>query len=52
MEEKGFISSRFENAPRDEGGLPRRIYEPTAFGRRVLRAYAHVARRLTPELAR
>jgi DNA-binding PadR family transcriptional regulator len=52
MEDKGFISSRFENGPPDEGGLPRRIYEPTAFGRRVLRAYAHVARRLTPELTR
>jgi DNA-binding PadR family transcriptional regulator len=52
MEEKGFISSRLEDAPADEGGLPRRIYEPTAFGRRVLKAYAHVARTLTPELAR
>jgi DNA-binding PadR family transcriptional regulator len=52
MEEKGFIASRLESAPPDEGGLPRRIYEPTAFGRRVLSAYAHIARRLTPELAR
>jgi PadR family transcriptional regulator, regulatory protein PadR len=52
MEEKGFISSRLENGPADEGGLPRRVYEPTAFGRKVLAAYAHVARRLTPELAR
>lgn len=52
MEDKGFISSRLESGPADEGGLPRRIYEPTAFGRRVLSAYAHVARRLTPELAR
>ena len=52
MEDKGFIASRLEPAPADEGGLPRRIYEPTAFGRRVLSAYAHVARRLTLELAR
>src|SRR4051794_586809 len=52
MEEKGFISSRFEDAPADEGGLPRRIYTPTPFGKRVLAAYAQVARRLTPELAR
>jgi PadR family transcriptional regulator len=51
MEEKGFVSSRLEAAPAYEGGLPRRIYEPTAFGRRVLKAYAHVARRLMPELA-
>lgn len=52
MEEKGFITSRVESAPSDEGGLPRRIYEPTAFGRRVLSAYAHVVRHLTPEAAR
>jgi len=52
MEDKGFISSRLENGPADEGGLPRRIYEPTAFGRRVLSAYAQVVRRLMPELAR
>src|SRR5258705_8235516 len=52
MEEKGFISSRLEDAPADEGGLPRRVYEPTAFGRRVLSAYSQVARRLMPELAR
>ncbi len=52
MEDKGFISSRLEAAPADEGGLPRRLYQPTALGRRVLRAYAHVVRQLTPELAR
>ena len=52
MEEKGFIASRLEDAPADEGGLPRRIYEPTAFGRRVLKAYAQIHRHLTPELAR
>ena len=52
MEEKGFIMSRLEKAPADEGGLPRRIYEPTAFGRRVMKAYAHVARVLIAEPAR
>ena len=52
MEDKGFIESHLEDAPADEGGLPRRIYEPTAFGKRVLSAYAQVARRLTPEPAR
>ena len=52
MEEKGFIASRLEDAPPEAGGLPRRIYEPTAFGRRVLSVYAHVARHLTPEPAR
>src|SRR3954454_5106841 len=52
MEEKGFIASRLESAPPDEGGLPRRLYEPTAFGRRVLEAYELVHRHLRPELAR
>src|SRR3954447_25627179 len=52
MEEKGFITSRVEKAPSDEGGLPRRIYEPTAFGRRALSAYGHVVRPPTPSLAR
>ena len=52
MEEKGFITSRLEKTPADEGGLPRRIYEPTPFGRKVLSAYAQVARRLTPAVAR
>jgi PadR family transcriptional regulator len=52
MEEKGYISSRLEDAPADQGGLPRRIYEPTAFGRRVIKAYAHVARVLIPDPAR
>jgi DNA-binding PadR family transcriptional regulator len=52
MEEKGFITSRLEKAPSDAGGLPRRLYAPTAFGRRALNAYAHVVRHLTPRLAR
>jgi PadR family transcriptional regulator PadR len=46
MEEKGFITSRLEDAPPEAGGLPRRIYEPTAFGRRVLDAYELVHRHL------
>jgi DNA-binding PadR family transcriptional regulator len=52
MEEKGFITSRLENAPPEAGGLPRRVYEPTAFGRRVLAAYELVHRHLMPEPAR
>lgn len=46
MEEKGFIASRLEDAPPEAGGLPRRVYEPTAFGRRVLDAYELVHRHL------
>ena len=52
MEDKGYIVSRQEDAPRDAGGLPRRLYEPTALGRKVLDAWTHVARRLMPEFAR
>jgi DNA-binding PadR family transcriptional regulator len=51
MEEKGYIVSRIERRPESEGGLPRRIYEPTPFGRRVLDAWAQVAL-LLPEFAR
>ena len=52
MEEKGFIRSRLEPAPPDAGGLPRRMYEATPFGRRVLDAWTHMAARLVPEAAR
>ena len=52
MEEKGFITSRLEKAPSDQGGLPRRLYQPTAFGRRVLAAYELAHRHLSPVLAR
>src|SRR5690349_12459648 len=41
MEEKGFITSRQEDAPPEGGGLPRRLYEPTTLGRRVLAAWEH-----------
>jgi PadR family transcriptional regulator PadR len=51
MEDKGFVTSRLEDAPAEAGGLPRRLYEATALGRRVLDAYTHVAR-LLPEFAR
>ena len=52
MEDKGYIVSRLEPAPLDAGGLPRRVYEATAFGRRVLAAWRHMARQLVPEIAR
>ena len=52
MEEKGYIKSRLEDAPSDEGGLPRRIYEPTAFGRSVRKAWTQVARHLALEFGR
>jgi PadR family transcriptional regulator PadR len=52
MEEKGYIVSRIEPAPPKAGGLPRRVYDATPFGRRVLAAWAHIAQQLVPELAR
>lgn len=52
MEEKGYIVSRVEPAPPEAGGLPRRLYQATPFGRRVLQAWTQVARQLAPEFAR
>ena len=51
MEDKGYVKSRLEDAPSEAGGLPRRIYQPTPLGRRVLDAWDQVAR-LLPEFAR
>src|SRR6266446_2012149 len=39
MEKKGYVTSRLEDAPAGAGGLPRRVYQPTALGRRVLAAW-------------
>lgn len=52
MEKKGYVTSRLEEAPPSAGGLPRRIYEATAFGKRVLAAWNQVAARLVPEFSR
>ena len=52
MEEKGYITSHLEDAPSNAGGLPRRIYTPTALGTRVLAAWTAGARMLMPEFAR
>jgi DNA-binding PadR family transcriptional regulator len=51
MENKGFVTSRHEDAPPDGGGLPRRLYSPTALARRLVEAHAQLAR-LLPEFAR
>ena len=51
MEDKGFVTSRQEDAPADAGGLPRRIYSPTALGRRIVDAHVQLAK-LMPEFAR
>lgn len=52
MEEKGYISSRLEDAPAAIGGMPRRLYQPTPLGRRVLAAWTSPATHLLPEFAR
>ena len=51
MEEKGYVTSRLEDAPPTAGGLPRRVYQVTAFGRRVVATWTQVAR-LVPEFGR
>ena len=52
MEEKGYITSRLEDAPADVGGMPRRLYQTTPLGRRVLAAWSAAATHLMPEFAR
>jgi DNA-binding PadR family transcriptional regulator len=51
MEEKGYLTSEQEAAPPAAGGLPRRVYQATALGRRVFEAWAQVRRRLAPGFA-
>jgi PadR family transcriptional regulator PadR len=51
MEDKGYITSQLNEPPPGAGGLPRRIYEATPLGRRMLRAWNSGAKRLVPEFA-
>jgi PadR family transcriptional regulator len=52
MENKGYVTSRAEEAPDGAGGLPRRLYEATPHGLRVLKAWSLLLRHLSPEHAR
>jgi DNA-binding PadR family transcriptional regulator len=52
MEDKGYITSKLESSPPPSGGLPRRIYAPTALGRDVLGAWTAVASRFRVRFAR
>jgi DNA-binding PadR family transcriptional regulator len=52
MEEKGFIASRLDNDPPPSGGLPRRLYTATSFGRELMAARAALRKRLIPRFAR
>jgi DNA-binding PadR family transcriptional regulator len=51
MEEKGYLTSRLEAGPPPGGGLPRRLYRPTALGLRVY-AFASDVAALIPEVSR
>jgi PadR family transcriptional regulator, regulatory protein PadR len=52
MEDKGYVASRLEGAPPAAGGLPRRIYAPTALGREALGAWVTAANRFRVRFAR
>jgi DNA-binding PadR family transcriptional regulator len=52
MEEKGYITSRLEDAPSGLGGLPRRIYSSTPLGQRMFAAWTSGAKQLLPEFGR
>lgn len=47
MEQKGYLESEQEPQPGVPIGLPRRIYKPTALGKRALRAWTNLARQLS-----
>src|SRR3954466_11129760 len=52
MEDKGYVTARAEDAPDGAGGLPRRMYSATAYGRRVMHAWSSLLQHLSPEHAR
>src|ERR1044071_6979879 len=49
MEDKGYVKSRAEDAPDGAGGLPRRLYQATPYGLRVMKAWATFLHHLAPE---
>ena len=52
MHDKGYVTSRAEDAPDGAGGLPRRLYEITPQGARVLKAWSTLVQHLAAEPAR
>jgi len=52
MEDKGLITSTLDDPPPGAGGLPRRVYTPTALGGRMLSAWTSGAKQLVPDFAR
>ena len=49
MEQKGFVTSRPEDAPPPNGGLRRRLYKRTALGHAVMTAWTRYLAHLQPE---
>jgi PadR family transcriptional regulator PadR len=52
MEEKGYVTSRAEEESPAQGGLPRRVYRSTSYGRELLAMLASARRRLSLRFAR
>ena len=50
MQQKGYLASRVEAANPGAIGLPRRLYQPTALGLRVMHAWALAARAFAGQL--
>lgn len=46
MEHKGYVQSKVEEPRPGSIGLPRRLYEPTGYGRRVFEAWQTLRRQL------
>jgi len=51
MADKGYVTSVPEDGPPETGGLPRRLYSPTALGRAVLASWNEARGRLLPRFA-
>jgi PadR family transcriptional regulator, regulatory protein PadR len=52
MEQKGYITSRAEEESPARGGLPRRLYRSTPYGRELLAMVTSARRRLAMRFAR
>ena len=52
MEAKGYIASRLEGEAPPQGGLPRRLYASTPYGRELLAAWTSTRKRLALRFAR
>ena len=52
MEDKGYVTSRVEEDTPAHGGLPRRLYRATPYGRELLAMLTSARRRLALRFAR